>query len=39
MQSGQWDIKWINNLYTETKKIDNKKLTKISPRENFLLLH
>tara|TARA_B110000305_G_scaffold176094_1_gene194876 strand:+ start:143 stop:991 length:849 start_codon:yes stop_codon:yes gene_type:complete len=35
MQSRQWDIKWFNNLYTETKKIDDKKVIAISPRENF----
>ena len=35
MQSGQWDIKWFNNLYTETKKIDDKKVIATSPREFF----
>lgn len=35
MQSGQWDIKWFNNLYTETKKIDDKKVIATVPRENF----
>ena len=25
MGIGQWDVKWFNNLYTELKKIDEKK--------------
>ena len=37
MQSGQWDIKWFNNLYTETKKIDDKKVIATSPREIFFI--
>ena len=32
MQSGQWDIKWFNNLYTQTK--DSEKPEK-QPRETY----
>jgi hypothetical protein len=35
MQSGQWDVKWFNNLYTETLSINDKKETLSSPRRNF----
>ena len=35
MQSGQWDIKWFNNLYTETLSIDENNTTLNSPRKNF----
>jgi len=27
MQSGQWDIKWFNNLYTEVLSINDQKET------------
>jgi len=33
---GQWDIKWFNNLYTQTKKAnDDGDVTKNLPRETF----
>lgn len=35
MQSGQWDIKWFNNLYTEVLSVDDKKQTIRKPRANF----
>lgn len=35
MQSGQWDIKWFNNLYTEVLSVDDKKQTLRKPRANF----
>jgi hypothetical protein len=35
MQSGQWDVKWFNNLYTETISVNDKKETLNSPRRNF----
>jgi hypothetical protein len=35
MQSGQWDIKWFNNLYTEVLSVNEKKQTINSPRKNF----
>ena len=35
MQSGQWDIKWFNNLYTEVLSVNDKKETIRSPRTNF----
>ena len=35
MQSGQWDIKWFNNLYTEVLSVNDKKETIRNPRTNF----
>ena len=35
MQSGQWDIKWFNNLYTEVLSVDDKKQTIRKPIANF----
>ncbi len=35
MGIGQWDVKWFNNLYTELKKIDEKKEILKYPRSNF----
>jgi len=35
MQSGQWDIKWFNNLYTEVLSINDQKETTRNPRTNF----
>lgn len=35
IQSGQWDIKWFNNLYTEVLSVDDKKQTIRKPRANF----
>ena len=35
MQSGQWDIKWFNNLYTEVLSVNDKKETSRNPRTNF----
>ncbi|SNY94522.1 hypothetical protein [Flagellimonas pacifica] len=33
---GQWDIKWFNNLYTQTKAANgNRDVTKNLPRETF----
>jgi hypothetical protein len=34
LEKGKWDIKWFNNLYTQTKKDDNGKTLEL-PRENF----
>ena len=35
MQSGQWDIKWFNNLYTEVLSVNEKNQTLNIPRKNF----
>lgn len=35
LNSGQWDIKWFNNLYTETKFADASSNTKSKLRENY----
>ena len=35
LSNGQWDVKWFNNLYTETKFInESKEITPID-RQNF----
>ncbi|WGH74851.1 hypothetical protein P8625_12305 [Tenacibaculum tangerinum] len=35
LNNGQWDIKWFNNLYTETKFADADGGTNSKPRENY----
>lgn len=35
LNKGQWDIKWFNNLYTETEKTNNKGQRIIQKRENY----
>lgn len=35
LRKGQWDIKWFNNLYTQTRGIDDQKNTITFPRQNF----
>lgn len=35
LRKGQWDIKWFNNLYTETKRIDRQQNKTTVPRQNF----
>lgn len=35
LNNGQWDIKWFNNLYTETKFADTDSNTKSKLRENY----
>ncbi|CAM1359328.1 conserved exported hypothetical protein [Tenacibaculum sediminilitoris] len=35
LNNGQWDIKWFNNLYTETKFADANSNTKSKLRENY----
>lgn len=38
LSKGQWDIKWFNNLYTETKSInENKVITTILLASVFVL--
>lgn len=34
LDKGQWDIKWFNNLYTQTKR-DQNGVTLTEPRQNF----
>lgn len=35
LNNGQWDIKWFNNLYTETKFADADGNNKLKLRENY----
>ena len=35
LNQGQWDIKWFNNLYTETKFADGKGTSQSKARENY----
>lgn len=35
LSKGQWDIKWFNNLYTETKSINENKVITTIDRQNF----
>ena len=35
LSQGQWDIKWFNNLYTETKGVDEHGNSSSFPRQNF----
>lgn len=35
LSKGQWDIKWFNNLYSETKEVDDKNNKTTFPRRNF----
>ncbi len=35
LHQGQWDLKWFNNLYTETQRVDNQKNKITFPRQNF----
>ena len=35
MQSGQWDVKWFNNLYTETQGVNENGQKTNLPRQNF----
>lgn len=35
LDKGQWDIKWFNNLYTETKFADSNGNSQDKPRENY----
>jgi hypothetical protein len=35
LNKGQWDIKWFNNLYTETKYANNKGKSLSKLRENY----
>ena len=35
LSKGQWDIMWFNNLYTETKSINENKVITTIDRQNF----
>ena len=35
LSKGQWDIKWFNNLYTETKAINDRGSRFTIARQNF----
>jgi len=35
LSNGQWDVKWFNNLYTETKSINESKEITTIDRQNF----
>jgi hypothetical protein len=35
LSQGQWDIKWFNNLYSETKGVDEHVNSSSFPRQNF----
>jgi len=35
LRKGQWDIKWFNNLYTETKRIDRQQNKTTVPVKTF----
>lgn len=35
LENGKWDIKWFNNLYTQTERDDNGERIKNEPRQNY----
>lgn len=35
LSRGQWDVKWFNNLYTETKRKNDHRVTEYFSRQNF----
>lgn len=35
LEKGKWDVKWFNNLYTQTKEESNGEIIKGIPRTNF----